>query len=410
MADIVVSQPGPDAKKLPKAGLFHRLIREITALLFWTYLLLKLFVFDVDVYLMSTYLPEYAWLLKFKFFLIIGLIAAFWLFTKSRFVLIWFLYVTLYPLVIVCWKIPLFVLKQRSWVLAFAIINGVVSFFRSIKYKFISATLFLLAAVIVLVVPEKISLWVAITVIFGLLCAAYIRSILFIFRPSALYEIHAKAVAGLIDAGKNSYSLEKEIKGMAVAQLSDKQLEKWVSGLQFAILYNRGCYFVSKKLRDYQNSKFSFMSYLVNLFFIIVATIFAFALINYGLYKINNTYFDVTRSGFFYFFSYSFSTFTFSGISEIAAVTPVSQLSQMIEKFFALFVGFIFVSHLFSIRSDRYANEMGEVIAVIKKRGDDMGAFIEDEYKLTFEEAMKELERLKGNMLNFIYLLSKGIE
>ena len=91
-------------------------------------------------------------------------------------------------------------------------------------------------------------------------------------------------------------------------------------------------------------------------------------------------------------------------------MTPISQLSQMIEKFFALFVGFIFVSHLFSVRSDRYANEMGEVIAAIKKRGDDMGDFIQDEYKLTFEEAMKELERLKGNMLNFIYLLSKGIE
>ena len=393
-----------------KMGFLHRTILQATAIFFWLYLILKLFVFDFDVYLASTYFPQYAWLLVYKFFFLIGLIAVVWFFTKSRYVLIWFLYISFYPLVVVFFNIPFFVFKRRSWVLAFAITNSLISFIKTLKYKFIMTALFCISVLGVAVVSEKFLIGIAITIIFVILCITYIRSVLLIFKPSAIFEIYSGFVLDFLDKGKEMYSLDSEIKNLPVQSLTQKQLEMWVSRLQIAIIYNRGCYFVAKKLQDYQSSKFNFLSYSLNLFFITFTTVIAFAVINYALFKINSGYFIVTNPSFFYFFYYSFSAFTFSSISEISAITPISQMALIVERFFALFLGMIFVTLIFSTKGERYNAEINDVVAAIKRRGDEMNIFIQDEYKLTFEQAMKELERLKAGMLNLIYQLTKNLD
>jgi len=44
------------------------LIRELLAIFCWGYVITKLFVFDVDIFLAEKFFSNYLWLLNYKFF------------------------------------------------------------------------------------------------------------------------------------------------------------------------------------------------------------------------------------------------------------------------------------------------------------------------------------------------------
>jgi hypothetical protein len=123
--------------------------REALAMLFWVYVILKLFVYDFDAYLVTEYFPEEVWLLKFRLVILIGVIAvALLIFGKNR-VGAWSLYIIAYPLIITFWKLPYFIYNRESWTLAFAIINSVLSFYRSLRYNVAVSAVCLTSLVII---------------------------------------------------------------------------------------------------------------------------------------------------------------------------------------------------------------------------------------------------------------------
>ena len=76
-----------------------------------------------------------------------------------------------------------------------------------------------------------------------------------------------------------------------------------------------------------------------------------------------------------------------------------------------IFLLVIFVSLLLSVRSQRHAEELNEVIKGIEGQGEDMEGFIRDEYKInSIDEAMAELEKLKAGMAKFIYKITEIIQ
>src|SRR6266542_2743467 len=123
--------------------------REIIAVLFWVYVIVKLLIFDVDIFLVEKFSPNYVWLLNYKFFILIGTIATIWLVSKNRHVLLWALFIFFYPAIVLLWRLPFFVFKQRSWVLAFAIVDAIISFFKSVRFTYITTSFFLVSMAII---------------------------------------------------------------------------------------------------------------------------------------------------------------------------------------------------------------------------------------------------------------------
>lgn len=155
--------------------------REIIALIFWLYASLKLFIFDVDVFLVDKFVPEHRWLLDLKFFVLIGGVAIIWLLAGSKKFYLWFAYIFFYPLIIILWKIPYFVFRQRRWVFAFALINTAVSFFQSAKYNFIGSAVFLIAVAAIFNTSSTPLIGISVSAIFLLFTAVYIRRFIFVF-------------------------------------------------------------------------------------------------------------------------------------------------------------------------------------------------------------------------------------
>lgn len=392
-------------------GYMGNVIREIISITFWSYALIKLFIYDIDTFLIGKYLPAHSWLLNLKFFIIIGLLAVIWLITKNKYILSWSAYILFYPLIILLWKIPFFVFKQQNWVLTFAFINAIISFFRSIKYNFITSALFLVSLAIVFSFSDERLLWFAVTVILVLLIITYVSRFILVFKPSSIFQIHIKIFSAIRKHGTSSFSLDENIKNLPLESLDQKQLEKWITNLQMSVLFNRLCLFAARKLTDYQNSGLNVISYVLTILLLVILTIISFASINYGLYKIGSNFFEFNSiPTFFTFFYYSFNNLLFNSVQELTPIAQMSQSMSMVESFFSLFLIAIFVSLLLSVRSQRHTEELKDVIKGIEEEGRSMEQFIKTEYKFkNIEDAIAELEKLKAGLINFIYQISKNI-
>src|SRR3989338_1638449 len=57
---------------------------EILAVFFWVYTLTKVFVFDIDLWLVDSFFPDYLWILNFKLVFILALASLTWLWIGAR--------------------------------------------------------------------------------------------------------------------------------------------------------------------------------------------------------------------------------------------------------------------------------------------------------------------------------------
>jgi hypothetical protein len=390
----------------------NQIAREILAIVFWLYALMKVFVFDIDLFVFDKVLPEYAAFLKFKFLILIGVVAVAWLITKNKDLLIWFFYITFYPLILLFWKIPRAIFRQRSWSFAFAVTNAVISFFKSIKYNFIAGTSFLIAATIIIATSNANVLWASIAVIFVIVAMTYVNRFRAVFKPSSVFGLYRKFFSGMRKVGKQQFSLDDDMRVLSKEQFSEKQLEKYATNLQTSVLFNRFCLFTARKLQDYQKSRLNIVSDIILLLILFVFTVISFALMNYGIHKIDAATFNtLMKPDFFSFLYYSFYHLSFSSIPQIVPATSISQGLSMVESLFSLLLVSILGSLFLSVKNQKYIDELSVAIGDIEAEGESMETFIKHEYKMnSVEDALTELEKLKSGMLKLIYFLSQKME
>lgn len=69
------------------------LVRECAAILIWSFLFIKVFIFDIDIYLINKITPDYLWLLDLKILLFMLAISIVWLILGQRSFLKLFAYI-----------------------------------------------------------------------------------------------------------------------------------------------------------------------------------------------------------------------------------------------------------------------------------------------------------------------------
>ena len=408
---LVTESTPPINKKIIFTKQPYKGIREILAIIFWLMLLTKLFVIDFDVIILDNIAPNYTWLLNYKFFFIIIVISFSLAIFRNKQILFWSLYIFFYPFVILIWKIPSFLYKQKNWNFIFAFFNAFISFFKSFKYLFIQSTLFLIALALILNTSNKIAISIGIILLFILTILAYANRIISIFKPANIFQSYKKFFIAIRKHFSALFSIDDEMKGLKIEQYGEKQREKWSTNLQYSMIFNRMCLFSSKKLRNYQRSGYNVAFYAISVIMLIFFTIITFAGINYGVYKISFSQFKFSGTpDFFLFIYYSFSHYLNNSIQELIPITSLSQSLLMIESIFSIMLLIILVSLLFNYKNQKNVEEISNAIKDIEQEGKSMEVFIRDEYRLNIDDALKEINRLKLNLANFLLWLTNNIK
>lgn len=116
--------------------------REVFAIVVWVYVLLKLAVFDVDVYLFDRLAPQLRWILDLKAVVIVAIVAFLWIglgranFFKTA------LYLLGYPAILVFWRVPKLALRNSPvFILAAPFIYRLITTFRTTLVMYTAAAL-----------------------------------------------------------------------------------------------------------------------------------------------------------------------------------------------------------------------------------------------------------------------------
>ena len=294
----------PQKKKNKILGRFLSFVRETLAILIWVYAITKIFIFDIDIFLIDRIFPNYTWVINYKFLFLIGILSIIWLMTKNRNIILWSLFIIFYPVIFVFWKIPFFLFRKRSWNFVFALIDSIISFFKSLKISFITTSFFLISTFVILGTSNNILLWLSIAILTVILLLVYIQRIVLVVKRSEIYQIYSSFFNfyGKYVRENPVVKDDENIINSAIESMDDDQIDKWISNVQQLVLANRFCVFVAKKLKDYQSSGFTIVSSIFSLLLLVLYTVFTFAIINFGLFKIDQS---------FYTFSYPPSFFNF---------------------------------------------------------------------------------------------------
>ena len=237
------------------------------------------------------------------------------------------IHIVCFPLVVILWHLPRFVWRQKSWVLAFSIVNAATVFFVSFRKIFVVTAIFIAAAILSAVYVNPIIQYTALLGYFLVLLAAYYSAFRTAWKPSAVFSLYTK-VPPAVRRSEIMKIDEFVVKG-PVDQLTQSQIERRVNLLQNSVLYNRICLFIAKKLGDYQKSDWNVVSYILNLVVLLCFTVILFALACRAVYIADPSSFSFTygNNTWFGFLFYSAHCMFFSD----DGMVPTSTLSQMLQ-------------------------------------------------------------------------------
>lgn len=390
---------------------FVILLRELLAFFVWSYVFVKLFVYDVDILVVQKFFPNLYWIVEYKLFIFLGIVAVCLFVLRSKKLIGDTLYVIFYPFILLLFRPIVFILRRRSWLLAIAVSNAFVSFFRSFRYNFIVVSLYLIAFTVSISADQALWLWLSGGALVLLLLVTYVSRVVAVFRPQATFQLYTKMFSSVRKSVQESNKANDAIRGLPVARVDPRDLEKWVGSVQLTVLFNRVSLFVGKKLREYQESGLHIVSSIVITMVLLVLTVFGFSAANFALYKIDHSYFlTQTEVGYFNFLYYSFNQLVFDTIPEIQALPKIAQGLVIVERLFALLLVGVFGSLLVSTRMERYKKQLTETIDRIEADGREMELFIADQYQLqSIDEALRELDRLRAGMLRLIYFFTEAL-
>ena len=412
---MTVSPPSPqNASALPGGSkkslgrkVFDFAVRVLTPL-FWLYATLKLYVFDVDTFLVERLAPSLRALLAYKIVIVL-VFAIICMFTMRK-RLFWLTagYVVFYPLIVVFWYIPFLIFKRRSWNLAFSYVNAVVAFVQDFRHNVISFSIFTLLSIGGMMLSDRYSLTIVSLSFVILLIWIYFQSLLSVFRPPRVFEAYAKFFPAWRRTVPKTFELEPAWKGISAAQLAPTDRKQWYSRLQSSVMYNRGCLYIANKLSQYQKTRYNYISYAFSFVLLACGTIFAFSVIDWGIYRIDPVqYTGISKPTYFDFLYYSFVSFT-HGSFQLAASGLIARLSYVLQIVFEVLLGGLIVALGFSVRSTKYDSEIASTVENLKRQSETMEEFIRSEYGVpSISDAVNVLRSDDESSVAFIVLLSR---
>jgi len=385
-------------QKFKKKTKKSRSILEILIFLFWIFLIIKIFIFDFDNFIIQTYFPSLTWAIKYKFFILIGFLVLLWLGLKNKEFFILICFVIFYPFFFLFWRIPKILFKTKNWVGIFSTVGIVTSFLKSLKLNFIVFTVVMISGLLILVSNNYFFLVPSLVILFLFLIFHFVRRFSQGFNK---FEIFTKYAGSILKFWQQIQD--------AIGTSQSKENEE-SNRLQWLLVLNKCCGFLVSKLRYLQKSSTTFFYYLFNLSYSIVLVIVVFAFQNLALYKIDASSFNgQPKGGILFFVYYSTNTLFTSNIVDFYPVSILARLFGTVEIIFGFFVLVILVYLLFTILREKHKQEIETSIITLEKQGSELEKIINTEFHLSIDQAINEVQKIKGSLLKVIYYLMSNI-
>jgi len=386
-------------------------VLDIAGTAFWLYVFARVFVGDVDRWMLSAISPELASLLDYRFlaYLVVLVLAAMQLRRWWRVG-----YVFFFPLVILFWKTPYFFYRRKSWPLLLAAVQTIASISNDLRYRLATGSLALLAAILIQVSSVGPILFASALYLFTLLTWTFIRLFRRVVRAPSFTTIQGNWIRRVLDSGGVTplILLKDEYKRPDIERYSDAEAQQLAMNISFGIIINRALYLWAYQLERYRAKYapaliFNTISY-AGLF---VVTILGLGAADFGLFKaLPDQYSVVEPVTQLTFLVYASSNLAFS---QGAGVVPVGQAALALQLLSGVIGVLVLVSLglnvLLSYIRERDDASMLNLVKELKTRARDQEELFQQEYHVDMDEARRKLEEIGAGIPSVVTYITRSI-
>ncbi len=402
------------APTLGKSWKRTRFLLDSLGTLFWIYVILKVFVFDVDREAVSALAPGQQWLVDYRLLFFLGIAALVVVLVKPGRALLGGLYVLLFPLVVVTWKVPKLLYKSKSWVALFAALHVIASVFANFKYVVVATATGAFSVVFILFSDIDALLVLAMITLGVLLLVAVLRTLKFSARPASFIAYQEKALARWQKTSElpATASVDAELRDAQITKFNEEQQQKFLTNLQSAVLVQRLPLFWAYQLDQYRRSPVPVLFTGLAYAWLVLQAAGILTLINYALYKLD-------AASFLYSAPPSIVVFARYAISSLIGneIGPLQPQSDLANGIFlgATILGIVFligfvIGLILSYRQKSQDAALLDMIDGFKAQSRELDELLQREYDVkSVDEALARLEELRGGLIGVLSFLSSRI-
>ncbi|WP_263055109.1 hypothetical protein [Curtobacterium sp. RIT-PI-V] len=374
---------------------------DLAGTVVWLFVGVKLFIGDLDRVLLAVVAPQAIGVLDFRWLLVLVLIALLMLLFNWRRLGLSTAYVAGFPLVILLWKIPKFLVKRRSPLFIVGIAGIVVSIssrarpftialaIACVSGAMISSSEMPWAAVGVGAMAVALLWWLTITAIDLLRSTAFIRSqkklIDGIFKSKLIERISTFALPNRVTI--KSWSVD--------------DAKKFRDGAGYAVLATRALQFWAACLDQYRRGPSVVILSIIAVVGLTAQVMLAFTFINFGVYIASPSGFSATAPPNWWTFAYYTAAGTYFG--EISALAPVGALAiaaKLANGVLGLIViGTVIISICLNYRSVRAETDAVGAARSLNEKADEIADISSRQLEMTFEEIEARLRATSWGLL-----------
>ncbi|MER7267409.1 hypothetical protein ABT344_03720 [Micromonospora carbonacea] len=386
-------------------------VARIAAFVFWSYLLIKVFVWDIDYELLRWLFPDAPWVLDLRVVAAAAIfLAAVHVFQKY---MRWILYVLFAPFIFTFWYLPRRLRRFFNWVGAIALTSVGYSINSSFKANVTARTaegvcIFLIAGA----KPRYLMVPLA-SILTLCLIRTYIRALRRTFWPEEFLRKHASVARKILQSGQliQWASVPDAVRKSRARRLNPKLTEQVTQNLSYALIAIKASHFYAYQLERYRRSPGPFILGMLSYSVLFLYTVGVTAAINVAVFKFSPTEFkiegDISALNWLH---YSLSAFYVNGIDEIA---PIGGIAVGVKMTSGILAGVILVTLLLngflSYRHKREDEATREAIQSIKNDSGHLIRMVQSEYNVTPSEAARRLQSLGATSVGLILWLSSKV-
>lgn len=398
---------------IPKSPPSHgarvvRAIRKPLAAVLWLFIIAKLLIYDVDIWLIQQLCPRCTWVIQYKAFFILGMFALFWLIFRTKTLISLALFVLLSPALLIGRHFLKILFGGWERLLAFLFV--MTENIRYVRWRFISAVAAMIAGLLILLNLNLVTNVLAILVLYAHLGFHFYRRI----RSSVGSPTYFRKVAQFITkqwAGYRDRFLLAEPATQSEKEEEVDQEQKIITALFGLVIANRLFHRVSRHITNLKESPIIVGYFGILLILSFLVTVITSAFQFYALQHVAPGSFSAEpNTGLFSYIFFSTATVTGGMTAGFAAASSWAKAMVLVEVGFKAMIGFILVAAFFSIRTRQYSAAATELVQSLDDRGRELEDLIRTRFGLTLLQAAQKIIARNPENVTIISWLDPTLE
>ena len=395
-------------KPIDKKKRRKRKIKNVFFFFIWIYILSSIFVTNIDTIIISEYnIASTSKYITFKILILSLLFALIWLrIGNKRFwknVGLFFLY-PIYPGAWIfvknfIWGLPKYLMKKKYYLLLYYYLEIFISFFVQIKTIIIKFSLLVLSFLLMFSLKNN---WLYIPIIFFIILQIVhiIKRTKESFSPMKIFKIPIADLDDFVNKPTSTEKLDELItegtnKEKTEEEKKFKEMERYLIINEFADAFNI-------KLKEIINRRiymFSFLGKALSSFFI--AMIY-FGAINFCLYKINPSFYNLNFSPkYFDFFYYSFFTIFPDG-TDIEPLSRLAKITRMAGVSVGVIINLLLLTVYLTISNERFKENLSKLSLITDKYTKGIQSHFENKYGCNPTDGLKQLNNFGSEVADIL--------